>query len=69
MGARNWCAVEYSESTGELEFDIKVETEKGNGITKSHPVKAPPPKWQIQKEHHKFLHTKEWEKVISGKMK
>lgn len=67
MGSRNWCAVEYAESTGELEFDLRIETEKGNGITKSYPVKAPAPKWQIQKEHHRLLHTKEWEKVMAGK--
>ncbi|PWN33689.1 uncharacterized protein FA14DRAFT_136026 [Meira miltonrushii] len=64
MGARNWCAVDYLEQSGELEFDLRIETEKGNGITKSFPTRAPAPKWQIEKEHHKHLHTKEWEKIM-----
>lgn len=33
MGQRNWCSVKYKESTGELIFDIRVETEKGCGQT------------------------------------
>lgn len=68
MGARNWCAVTYDESNGELEFDLRIETEKGNGAsgTKSYPVRAQPPRWQISKEHHRFLHTKEWEKIVGG---
>jgi len=33
MGKRNWCRVEWDGRTGELEFDIKVEREKGNGVT------------------------------------
>lgn len=66
MGARNWCAVTYSEETQELEFDLKIETEKGNGTTKSYPVRAPAPRWHIEQEHHHLLHTKEWEKVVKG---
>lgn len=34
MGRRNWCSVEYIDSTGELRFDIRVEIEKGIGRTK-----------------------------------
>lgn len=64
MGARNWCAVKYLEDSEELEFDLRIETEKGNGITKSFPTRAPAPKWHIEKEKHHLLHTKEWEKIV-----
>jgi hypothetical protein len=33
MGRRNWCRVEWDEQTGALEFDIRVEKEKGGGVT------------------------------------
>ena len=33
MGKRNWCRVEWDERTGEVEFDIRVEREKGCGVT------------------------------------
>jgi hypothetical protein len=33
MGKRNWCRVEWDEQTGEVEFDIRVEREKGCGVT------------------------------------
>lgn len=45
MGRRNWCAVDRDERTGELVFDIRVETEKGYGVTVGYPVRAPPPGW------------------------
>lgn len=69
LGARNWCAVQYAEETGDLEFHLRVETEKGNAAqgTKTYSVKAPAPKWEIEKSHWKHLHTKEWEKIIGGK--
>ena len=43
MGARNWCAVKRDAATGDLEFELRIEKEKGSGVTKSYPVKAPPP--------------------------
>jgi hypothetical protein len=69
MGARNWCAVQYDDATGDLQFDLRVETEKGNAAkgTKSYKVKAPAPRWDIENSKHRLLHTKEWEKVIAGK--
>jgi len=33
MGKRNWCRVEWDEQNGEMEFDIRVEREKGCGVT------------------------------------
>ena len=33
MGKRNWCRVEWDEQNGEVEFDIRVEREKGCGVT------------------------------------
>lgn len=33
MARRNWCAVSYEPQTHELEFDIRVEKEKGIGIS------------------------------------
>ncbi|KAG8946258.1 hypothetical protein FRC00_009708, partial [Tulasnella sp. 408] len=32
-GARNWAKVIWSEQTGELEFDLRLEKEKGGGVT------------------------------------
>lgn len=57
--------MDYIEQSGELAFDLRIETEKGNGKTKSYPVRAPAPKWQIEKVHHQHLHSKEWEKVMA----
>lgn len=64
MGARNWCAVDYSPDSGELQFDIRVESVRGGGDTKSYPVKAPPPRWQIAEHHHHLLHSKNFDKAI-----
>ena len=33
MGRRNYCIVEHIPGTGGLQFDIRVEKEKGNGLT------------------------------------
>ena len=33
MGARNWCSVKWSSSTGDLVFDIRVEKKRGWGET------------------------------------
>lgn len=65
MGARNWCSVTYDEQSGELEFDIRVEKVRGGGETKSYPVRAPAPRWQIAKEHHHFLHHKHFDKSVA----
>ncbi|KIO17542.1 hypothetical protein M407DRAFT_84893, partial [Tulasnella calospora MUT 4182] len=32
-GARNWARVVWNEQTGELEFDLRLEREKGGGVT------------------------------------
>ncbi|KAG2158423.1 uncharacterized protein EDB93DRAFT_1077236 [Suillus bovinus] len=45
MGRRNWCAVSCDPETQELEFDIRVETEKGVGVSFGYPVRSPPPRW------------------------
>ena len=34
MARRNWCKVELNTQTGELVFDIRIEKEKGCGVTK-----------------------------------
>lgn len=65
MGARNWCAVTLDPATGELEFELRVEKSKGSGQCKSYPLKAPPPKWEVGKEHHHMLHTKHFGKMVS----
>lgn len=33
MGQRNWCQVDWDRQTGELNFDIRVEKERGLGQT------------------------------------
>ncbi|KAJ8597901.1 hypothetical protein M405DRAFT_1808 [Rhizopogon salebrosus TDB-379] len=45
MGRRNWCAVSYDPRSHELEFDIRVEKEKGIGVSVGYKVRAPPPNW------------------------
>ncbi|PPQ81212.1 hypothetical protein CVT25_015736 [Psilocybe cyanescens] len=45
MGRRNWCRVDWDENTGDLIFDIRVEREKGYGITTGYPMSVPPPGW------------------------
>ncbi|KIM49433.1 hypothetical protein M413DRAFT_438618 [Hebeloma cylindrosporum] len=45
MGRRNWCRIEWDEHTGEVEFDIRVEKEKGCGVTSGYPMRVPPPGW------------------------
>ncbi|KAJ3985530.1 hypothetical protein F5890DRAFT_1572885 [Lentinula detonsa] len=46
MGRRNWCMTSYDESTGDLNFDIRVEMEKGVGRSKGYAVSTPPPRWE-----------------------
>ncbi|GAC98403.1 plasma membrane protein [Pseudozyma hubeiensis SY62] len=64
IGARNWCSVEYLTATGELEFDLRVEKVRGGGETKSYAVKAPAPKWDVAKQHHHLLLTKNFDKDV-----
>lgn len=45
MGRRNYAAVNYDASFGELEFDLRVEVSQGSGTTKGYPIRAPPPAW------------------------
>ncbi|KAF8491943.1 hypothetical protein JB92DRAFT_2797405 [Gautieria morchelliformis] len=45
MGRRNWCSTSWDSTTGELQFDIRVEREKGVGETVGYPIRAPPPRW------------------------
>lgn len=33
MGRRNWCSFQYNENSKDVVFDIRVEREKGGGIT------------------------------------
>ena len=64
IGARNWCSVQYDPTSGELQFDLRVEKVRGGGETKSYPVTAPPPRWEIAKNHHHLLHTKDFDKPV-----
>lgn len=66
MGARNWCAVKRDAGTGDLEFELRIEKSKGSGQTKSYPVKAPPPAWQVGKEHWGMLHSKGFNKHVNA---
>ncbi|PPQ68508.1 hypothetical protein CVT26_003447 [Gymnopilus dilepis] len=45
MGRRNWCSFRYDEASREVTFDIRVEREKGGGITVGYPMVVPPPAW------------------------
>ncbi|KAG7452679.1 uncharacterized protein BT62DRAFT_880537 [Guyanagaster necrorhizus] len=45
MGRRNWCSVDWEQSSGDLMFDIRVEKEKGLGITVGYSIRTPPPRW------------------------
>ena len=33
MGKRNWCQVDWNPQNGELVFDLRIEKEKGVGMT------------------------------------
>ncbi|KAF8911126.1 hypothetical protein CPB84DRAFT_1672473 [Gymnopilus junonius] len=45
MGRRNWCSFRYNENSKDMVFDIRVEREKGEGITVGYPMSVPPPCW------------------------
>ncbi|KAF9009415.1 hypothetical protein BDQ17DRAFT_1348058 [Cyathus striatus] len=45
MGQRNWCQVDYDLHTGDIIFDIRVERQKGYGVTVGYAVRTPPPGW------------------------
>ncbi|RSH76798.1 uncharacterized protein EHS24_005194, partial [Apiotrichum porosum] len=45
LARRNYASIEYK-SSGALEFDIRVEKEKGAGTTIGYPVNSPPPQWK-----------------------
>lgn len=34
MPRRNWTSIEYDENSGELNYDIRIEINKGSGTTK-----------------------------------
>ena len=34
MPRRNWSSIEYDENSGELNYDIRIEINKGSGTTK-----------------------------------
>lgn len=46
MGRRNWCAMHWDNTTGDLVFDLRVEKEKGVGTSVGYMVRAPPPRWE-----------------------
>lgn len=45
MARRNWCEVGYEGASGELSFQINVETSNGSGQTKPYRVDVPAPRW------------------------
>ncbi|WAQ86503.1 hypothetical protein PtA15_7A229 [Puccinia triticina] len=45
MPRRNYCAVRVVDQSGEMEFNIRVEIEQGQGKTKGYPVLVPPPNY------------------------
>lgn len=65
VGARNWCSVSMIPESGDLEFELRVEKEKGSGEVKSYPVRTPAPKWNVPKEKHHLLLSKEFSKETS----
>jgi hypothetical protein len=48
MARRNWCAVDYDSSNGDLIFDIRVEKQKGYGETVGYSIAVPKPAWVPQ---------------------
>ncbi|KAG9008598.1 hypothetical protein FRB93_006517 [Tulasnella sp. JGI-2019a] len=44
-GARNYTKVVWDDKTGELEFDIRIEKQKGHGTTVGYTISAPRPLW------------------------
>ncbi|KAF9533418.1 hypothetical protein CPB83DRAFT_845226 [Crepidotus variabilis] len=45
MGRRNWCRAEMDDRSGELIFDIRVEREKGYGVTTGYELRVHAPAW------------------------
>ncbi|PPR04970.1 hypothetical protein CVT24_010428 [Panaeolus cyanescens] len=45
MGARNWCRVEWNQENGDMIFELRVEKQKGYGVTTGYPMVVPPPVW------------------------
>ncbi|KAF9036679.1 hypothetical protein BJ165DRAFT_1394689 [Panaeolus papilionaceus] len=45
MGARNWCRVEWNQDNGSMVFELRVEKQKGYGITSGYPMVVPQPVW------------------------
>lgn len=45
MGRRNWSSINWDSSTGNLLFVLRVEKEKGGGVTVPYPTSTPPPGW------------------------
>jgi len=43
MGARNWCAADFDESTNEILFHLRVEKKQGSGRAKEYALKVPAP--------------------------
>lgn len=33
MGRRNYCIIDFDRASGALRFDMRIEKEKGNGVT------------------------------------
>lgn len=66
VGARNWCAVTLDPTSKDLEFELRVEKQKGSGECKSYLLRTPAPTWEVKKEHRHLLHTKQFEKYIES---
>ncbi|KAM0751564.1 hypothetical protein T439DRAFT_324749 [Meredithblackwellia eburnea MCA 4105] len=45
MGRRNYCVVDWQADSGDLRFDLRVETQKGAGTTKGYSVTTPKCGW------------------------
>ncbi|KAK2460600.1 hypothetical protein APHAL10511_007070 [Amanita phalloides] len=45
MGRRNWCQVDWNPNSGELVFDLRIESQKGKGTTIGYATKVPAPNW------------------------
>ncbi|KAJ3562891.1 hypothetical protein NP233_g9293 [Leucocoprinus birnbaumii] len=45
MGRRNWCSVNWDRNTGNMNYSLQIERQKGNGVTMAYPTFTPPPGW------------------------